>query len=143
MLKDRENGTDWREKIIALLQMKLRFATSSAVATAVDYGLYIGGLAMGFRPALANLLSATVGMLVNFMLQKRFVFDLQRKVGIAFLMAMSVSIGGILLSTGIVWILTSFTFLRDFPILAKIAATGMVFFYNFYLKRFVFEKRFF
>jgi putative flippase GtrA len=81
-------------------------------------------------------------MIVNFFLQKRFVFALQRKVHTAFILAIVVSLGGIALGTLIIWALNHWPFFQVHQYITKLCATGLVFFYNFYLKRFVFEKRF-
>lgn len=116
---------------------------SSAIATSTDYVIY-GILThwLGITQTSAHLFSASCGMLVNFFLQKRFVFELRRNVRNAFIGALLVSIGGILLGMFIIWLLNHFPFFQQTPFASKICATGVVFFYNFYLKRYVFEKRF-
>ncbi len=81
-------------------------------------------------------------MLINFLLQKKYIFKLNRSIKSTFLLSFAVSIGGIFLSTTIIYLLTKITIFAATPMLAKIVATGIVFFYNFYLKRFVFEKKF-
>ena len=56
---------------------------SSIVATLVDYGLFWGLVVFQggvFEEFWGNMLSASVGMLINFVLQKRFVFELKRNV---------------------------------------------------------------
>ncbi|MEM1217811.1 MAG: GtrA family protein [Bacteroidota bacterium] len=133
------------QKLKKLFFIQLRFALTSSMATLVDLGLwtlltYLKLLA----PETANIVSGFCGMVVNFFLQKRYVFDLQRKVSTAFIMALVVSLGGIALGTFIISLLVQIPFFTgDFQILAKLCATGIVFFYNFFLKRYVFEKRFF
>lgn len=126
-----------------LFLLKARFALTSSVATAVDYGLYLALVYTVLKPVPSNLISASCGMLINFMLQKKFVFHLQRKVHTAFLMSMAVSVGGIGLSTGIIYALNHLPFFQEHQYITKLLTTGTVFFYNFYLKRYVFEKRFF
>ena len=72
------------------LIQKLKFGMSSIVATVVDYGLFWGlvvfqgGVLTEFW---GNMLSASVGMLINFILQKRFVFELKRNVYLVFVMS--------------------------------------------------------
>jgi len=133
------------QKLKKLFFIQLRFALTSSMATLVDLGLwtlltYLELLA----PEPANIVSGFCGMVVNFFLQKRYVFDLQRKVSTAFIMALVVSLGGIALGTFIISLLVQIPFFTGkFQILAKLCATGIVFFYNFFLKRYVFEKRFF
>lgn len=117
--------------------------SASLIATAVDYSIY-GILSwQGLSPVMAHIPSFSVGMVTNFLLQKRYVFTLQRKTSTAFLMAVLVSIGGLFLSTVLIAGLIRLDFFHEYHFLAKVLASGLVFFYNFYLKRYVFEKRFF
>jgi putative flippase GtrA len=126
-----------------LFLIKLRYMSASLVATAVDYIIY-GILSwQGLSPVAAHIPSFTAGMVTNFLLQKRYVFVLQRKVSTAFLLAVAVSIGGLFLSTLLIGLLVRLEFFHEYHFLAKVIASGLVFFYNFYLKRYVFEKRFF
>ena len=124
--------------------MKAKFATTSAVATSVDVGLFLLLVNYGdLSRVVANIISYSVGMVTNFMLQKRFVFNLQRSSWSAFLLSALVSMGGLSLNTFFVWAFSQINFLGEYSIIPKLMATGLVFFYNFYLKRYVFEKRFF
>mgnify|MGYP005666508795 CR=1 FL=1 len=132
----------WQNKWVRLFLLKGRFALTSSVATAIDYVLYLLLVRSWLPPVPANVVSYSCGMVVNFILQKRFVFTLQRSVSKAFGLAILVSLGGMALSTGIIYLLSQMDFFIPRQYLAKLAATGIVFFYNFYLKRFVFEKRF-
>lgn len=126
-----------------LFVMKIRYMSASLIATVVDYGIY-GLLSwQGFSPVEAHIPSFSAGMVTNFILQKLYVFQLQRKTHIAFGMAVLVSMGGLLLTTGLIGMLVRFPFFSEYHVLAKFVATGLVFFYNFYLKRYIFEKRFF
>jgi putative flippase GtrA len=131
-------------KLKELLQLKLKYAASAGIATAVDYGIFFG-LKNGFlfSATLAQPFAYATGVLVNFMLQKRFVFALNRSVWSAFGLALLVSLGGLLLSTGIIYLLDNhLPFFRQHSLLAKLLTSGIVFFYNFYLKRLVFEGKF-
>ena len=129
-------------KLKKLLFLKMKFALSSSVATGVDYVLYLSLVHNIFSPVPSNIISASCGMIVNFILQKKFVFDLKRSVRSAFLLSVLVSVGGITLGTTIVYLLSNIPFFNLHQYITKICATGIVFFYNFYLKRFVFEKQF-
>ena len=134
--------TFWRN-IVKLLKMKLRFAASGLVATSIDYGLYMLLVDRIFPPVLSNIISYSCSVVVNFILQKQFVFDLKGSVSKAFMGAMLVSAGGMLISTGIVYFLSAGSLFSLPQYLIKLIATGIVFFYNFYFKRYVFERRFF
>ncbi|RMF24866.1 MAG: GtrA family protein [Bacteroidetes bacterium] len=127
----------------ALLLQKARFAATSSVATAVDYGLYVLLVYTVLPPVWSNVVSFSVAVGVNFWLQKRFVFTLRRRLSRAFLLAMAVSAGGLALSTGLIWGFGQHPFLAAHQYLNKLLVTGIVFFYNFYLKRYAFERRLF
>jgi putative flippase GtrA len=121
--------------------MKVKFAMSSSVATLVDYVLYQVLVRYLFSPVASNLISATVGMVINFFLQKKYIFELKRSVKIAFIISLFVSVGGIGISTIIIHFLNKSEMLAGNQYIIKAIATGTVFFYNFYMKRFAFEKR--
>ena len=133
-----------REQLKKLFVMKSKFAASSGVATLVDMGLFALLAKITSIPVeVINIITSLVGMVVNFVLQKKYIFQLNRKVRTAFILSLVVSLGGILISTSIIYGLKTISIFQTYPILAKLIATGVVFFYNFYLKRFSFEKKFF
>jgi putative flippase GtrA len=132
-----------KELIKKLFLMKTKFAASSGVATLVDMGLFALLAKVTLIPVeIINIITSLVGMIVNFILQKKYIFQLNRTVRTAFILSLIVSLGGILISTSIIYGLKTILLFHTYPILAKIIATGVVFFYNFYLKRFSFEKKF-
>jgi len=132
------------DKLKSLLQLKLKYAASAGIATAVDYSIFFGlKNGLHFSATWAQPFAYAAGVIVNFMLQKRFVFELKRSVWSAFGLALLVSLGGLLLSTGIIYVLdTHIPFFQQNALLAKLLTSGIVFFYNFYLKRLVFEGKF-
>ena len=130
------------EKFWGLFQMKARSAMTGAVATTVDYVIYLLLVGRLFSPVVSNIISYSCGMVINFVLQKRFVFVLQGSAYRAFLLSLMVSMGGMALSTGIIYGLTQMDFFNHHQYITKLCATGVVFFYNFYLKRYVFERKF-
>ena len=129
-------------KILQLIKMKSKFALSSLFATIVDNVLYNVLVANVFPPITSNIISYSTGMLINFGLQKKFIFDLRRKLSTAFLISVMVSMGGLTLSTFFIYLLNKLEFFASYQVITKIVVTGIVFFYNFYLKRFAFEKKF-
>ena len=131
------------DKIKSLLILKTKFALSGLVATLVDYSVYLFLVYSFLNPAISNIISASCGMLINFLLQKKFVFILKRKALTVFQLSVLVSLGGIALSTFIVTCLSDLLFFSKHQYITKLCATFIVFFYNFYLKRYVFEKRLF
>ena len=130
------------EKLWGLFQMKARFAMTGAVATTVDYVIYLLLAGKVFSPVVSNIISYSCGMVINFLLQKRFVFSLKGSAYKAFALSLMVSLGGMALSTGIIYVLTQKAFFNEHQYITKLCATGVVFFYNFYLKRYVFERKF-
>ncbi len=130
------------EKLRELVRLKLRFAMTGLAATAVDYVLYLVLVERFLSPEWSNVVSYSCGMVINFLLQKRFVFNLKGSVSRAFILSMFVSLGGLALSTGIIYLLTKWPFFMTYQFITKLIATGVVFFYNFYCKRYVFERRF-
>ncbi len=130
-------------KLKKLIAMKARFAATSLAATGLDYVLYLLLVErFGVRPVPANLATYSLAVLVNFALQRLFVFRLERPLPHAFAGAMLVSGGGLLLSSGLIWGFNRFPFLAARQYLVKLLVTGLMFFYNFYFKRLAFEKRF-
>ena len=65
-----------------------------------------------------------------------------RKLETTFLFAMLVSAGGWALNATIFYFFMQIPFLEKYHWLAKIIVNGIIFFYNFYGKRYVFEKKF-
>lgn len=131
-----------KKGLASLFFIKLKFAASSALATIVDYFLYILLVSYAFTPVISNLISASVGMVINFLIQKRYIFSLERKVGIIFLLSVLVSLGGVGIGTLLIFLLNKITFFNEYQFITKALVTGIIFNYNFYLKRFAFEKRF-
>ncbi|MCI5083915.1 MAG: GtrA family protein [Saprospiraceae bacterium] len=135
----------FREILRKLFLQKAKFAMTSGIATAVDIGLFWVLITYFFQDQwiLSNTIAYGIAVLVNFTLQRFFVFELKRSVGAAFALAMAVSFGGYLLNTSIVKGLSTIATMAAQPLIPKLIATGIVFFYNFYFKKYVFEKQFF
>ncbi len=130
-------------KFLKLLLLQVRFAVSGLIATSVDYGLYLLLVNRIFPPVLSNVISYSIAVIVNFLLQRRFVFELKRPGYQAFTLSVLVSLGGLGISSGIIHVLSGYPFFNERQYITKLLATGIVFFYNFFLKRLVFEKRMF
>ena len=126
-----------------LPRSQAKFLTSSVIATGVDYVLYLLLDWLWFDPVMAHTISYPIAVLVNFYLQKRFIFDLKRKTHHAFVISMIFSVIGWGLGIGMMWWLIKLPILCDWPILAKFIVTGVLFFFNFYTKKYAFEGRFF
>ncbi len=129
------------EKIWRFGWKKLPFALTGLVATGINYGLYLFLVDRYLPPLPATLIAYSSSVVLNFFLQRFFVFELRRSLRSAFALSMLVSLGGLLLDAGIVYGLHYFPLLGDREWLIKGVATGVVFFYNYYGKRRVFEGR--
>jgi len=129
------------QKIKDLFKLKIKFAGSSTIATAVDYCLYQVLIYNGFLPAKANLISAGTGLIINFILQKKYVFDLNRKLRTAFVISFISSLIGLTIGTLLIHFLSQIDFFSKYQMITKALVTGIIFFYNFYMKRFAFEKK--
>jgi putative flippase GtrA len=122
---------------------KFKFAITSSVATAVDYGIYITLTMLAHLGETAShAISYTIGMGINFLLQKRFIFQSNRKTGHTLLLSVLFSIIGWMLSQALFnFLIFYFSFFKTYDLLAKILVTASIFLYNFYSKRFSFEKK--
>lgn len=118
-----------------------KFLTSSIIATGVDYALFLLLDWLWFDPVMAHAISYPIAVLVNFYLQKRFIFELKRKAHHAFVISMLFSVIGWGLGVGMMVVLVKMPVLETWPILAKIIVTGVLFFFNFYTKKYAFEGR--
>lgn len=134
---------DFFPTLFKLVVLQARFAASGLVATVVDYGLYLMLVHRFLPPVSANIASYSIAVIVNFILQRWFVFEMKRPGYQVFLLSMAVSVGGLALSSGIIHVLSQIVFFNERQYITKLLATGLVFFYNFFSKRFVFEKKVF
>lgn len=125
--------------LFELIKKKIKFASTSAIATAVDYALYLFLVEYFLPPVYSHIISAGCGMIINFFLQKRFVFVLRRKIQWAFALSILSSLIGIALGTVFIYGLNFIPFFEKYQFITKLIVTGIIFFYNFYTKRFIFE----
>ncbi len=130
-----------KEDIRKFILPKVKFASTSFTATVVDYTLYLSLVYSGFPKVYSNIVSAGCGFLVNFFLQKRFIFTLKRKATTTFLISITFSLLGIGISTVLIYLLSKNSFLNSHQYITKLLVTGIMFFYNYYTKRFAFEKK--
>ncbi|MEL6656445.1 MAG: GtrA family protein [Bacteroidota bacterium] len=132
-----------KDRLIELLSKKARFAVGGGLATGIDYLIYFTLFARDVAPAWAQVAAYSVGTIFNFLFQKFFVFEQKGSTQATFLLSMLVSVGGLGISTALIYGLNQVPFFHQYQLLTKLITTGIVFFYNFYCKRYVFERRFF
>lgn len=129
------------QKFRALLKPLLRFGLGSAVATVADFAVF-SVLFPAILPVFsAEIAAATVGMVVNFVLQRAFVFQPRRGLGASLALSTLFSVvlmvgGGFAMSAAI-----SIPMAAAHPLLAKAVLSALKFGLNFISKRWVFEKR--
>lgn len=89
----------------------------------------------GLFYACSTVISFLIATLVNFMLGRRFAFQKKEKKTVKELfMVYFISFLGLLINLGLMYLFVSRLHLNEMP--AKIAATGTVFFWNFFSRKF-------
>lgn len=129
------------DKVWHFIREKIPFALTGGVATAINGFVYLLLVDRLLPPGPATLTAYWSSVVLNFFLQRYFVFELRRSLRSAFALSMLVSIGGMGLDWLIVTGLHRYPLLGETEWLIKGVAIFIVFFYNFYLKRRVFEGR--
>lgn len=137
------NGMEFRLFIKEFFIPKIKFAVTSSVATLLDYGIYmLLTMVVHFNETASHAISYTVGMVLNFILQKKFIFANNRKTGYTFTLSVMFSLIGWLISQALFnFLILSVEFFKSYDLLAKVTVTATIFLYNFYTKRFSFEKK--
>lgn len=134
------------QKIKELFLLKGKFFIASILATGLDYLLYfLLYNIFGLPKITSNFISYPIAVLFNFFLQKTFIFSMKRELKTTFGLAMLVSAGGWLMNSGLFYLLMQMPFFQadQWHWAAKLLVNGIIFFYNFYGKRYVFEKKLF
>jgi putative flippase GtrA len=80
-------------------------------------------------------------MVVNFILQRKWVFNAKRGLKTSFILSILFSMGGIFLGGLLIYLLMYFSFFATHPLVAKIVAIGILFFYNFVTKKIAFGDK--
>lgn len=117
-----------------------KFAATSLLGTSLDFLSFTFIFRLLLPLFWAEIGAALIGMIVNFYMQKRFVFQLNRKVQTAFILSIAVSF--ILMFAG-AFALTAFVSFEpfaSFPLIAKVCVMGMKFVFNYFSKKWIFEK---
>jgi putative flippase GtrA len=114
---------------------------TSTIATAIDHIIYLI-LIRFLVESKAHFISYAIGIVTNFLLQKRFVFMLKRKVYAAFFLSVSFSIIGLIVGTLLIHTFAKIEFFCNHKYYNKLLVTVIIFVYNFYTKRFAFEKEY-
>lgn len=127
-------------RVVNFIIPKLKYAATALVATSFDYLSFFLLIELGVFITTAQFTANAIGLLINFFMLKKFVFKLNRSVLTSFQLVLLFAIMGLGLSTYLVHILHKISFFNEHLIILKILVTGIIFLYNFYTKRFSFEK---
>ena len=125
-----------------------KFGLGSVVATVVDLLLFIFVFSPILSPFYAYLAAAAIGISVNFLIQKLFIFEMKKSVYSTFFLSVSASIittfiGAFLIEEFVGWsILTENLEETHVKTAAYILVTGIRFFLNFFSKKYIFEREF-
>lgn len=125
-----------------------KFGLGSVVATVVDLLLFIFVFSPILSPFYAYLAAAAIGISVNFLIQKLFIFEMKKSVYSTFFLSVSASIittfiGAFLIEEFVEWsILTENLEETHVKTAAYILVTGIRFFLNFFSKKYIFEREF-
>lgn len=130
------------EKIIhhKLFKQILKFGSASVIATLVDICLFRFVFFGKFELFYAELAAAFCGMLVNFFLQKKYVFKLERNALVAFLLSLGTSLVVMTLGATLMTKLVNIPLFAQYIMLPKLIVVGLKFVFNFFTKKWVFEK---
>ncbi len=119
--------------------MIYHFLLLGILSTVIDYIGYISLLWMGADYRIAIVLGYSLGLMINFILGRTVVFTQGRKVRYLhheLLGIVSIAIVGVGLNILIVYLLSFVLFSLD-PSLSRVFAIGMVFFWNYMMRKWV------
>ena len=130
-----------KEFIKSFVASKFKFALTSTIATGFDHGIFIYLInSTNLIESHAHLISYPIGVMTNIILQRLFIFELKRKLHNAFILAILFSIIGYLGGTFLIHLFAKIDFFASNRYFNKLVVTAIIFFYNFYTKRFAFEN---
>ncbi len=112
-----------------------RYFVASAVALAVDVGLYRLGLSLGFRYQTAALLGFCAGAIVAYLASVHWVFRARavRNAGLEFGLFVAVGLAGLVLTELLLWIAIGKLGLP--PTWSKLGSSAVVFAFNFTVRK--------
>jgi putative flippase GtrA len=123
------------------IAQKFRFLGASGLSTAVDYSVFFSALTFGVTLVPSQLMAQASGFITNFLLQRNWVFKLGRN-NLHVLMRLGITVPvGLTLGAGTVYLLAYIPVMYENKILLKIITTAILFTYNYYSRRWVFEKK--
>lgn len=113
----------------------MRYFVASGGALGVDFGLYRLGLQFGLAYPLAALIGFCAGAVFAYVASVSWVFETRSvsRAGVEFGLFVAIGVGGLLLTEAILWL--EIERLGMHPVWSKAGAAGIVFFFNFGLRK--------
>lgn len=115
-----------------------KFLMLGVLSTLVDYAVYSLLILTGLDYVAAIILGYSTGLWVNYEIGRRYIFTAGRKVESThaeFIAVAAIAVVGALLNVGIVKLL-SYSLWQIDPLLSRIVAIGIVFFWNYLARKF-------
>ena len=140
--------------MLKLIKQFLKFGVVGVICFLIDFGLYTLCNFIGFPYLISGIIGFTVSVIFNYLLSMKFVFerrdDISRKR--EFIVYVVLSVLGLALNELILYICVDIIYknwelLRNLyndrwsEIFAKIIATGIVMFFNFFTRKVFLEKK--
>ncbi len=123
-----------------LLKQILRFTIVGGIATVIDFVcLYIFKEFLNLNIILSNTLSFTISVIYNYIASIKWVFDVNKNSKFQFIIFVILSVIGLLINNGILYLFTSYT--EFYYLLSKVFATLVVMIYNFITRKIFLEKK--
>lgn len=131
------------QRLLGLTLSMGKFGLTSALASVIDLCVFMFVTEPNLPLFHAEVVAAFCGMVVNFFMHKKFVFQLQRKAYVAFILSITFSVVVLLLGGLLMQQLGNIGFFATYIVLAKLLVMGSKFSLNYFSKRWVFERRLF
>ena len=123
-----------------LLKQILGFTIVGGIATVIDFVcLYIFKEFLNLNIILSNTLSFTISVIYNYIASIKWVFDVNKNSKFQFIIFVILSVIGLLINNGILYLFTSYT--EVYYLLSKVFATIVVMIYNFITRKMFLEKK--
>ena len=123
-----------------LIKQILRFTIVGGIATVIDFVcLYIFKEFLNLNIILSNTLSFTISVIYNYIASIKWVFDVNKNSKFQFIIFVILSVIGLLINNGILYLFTSYT--EVYYLLSKVFATLVVMIYNFITRKIFLEKK--
>lgn len=128
------------ERYRPLIAQLARFLIVGGVSFTIDYGLFTLLYAVGVPHLAASATSFTISLFANYVLSRRYVFDVNEDVNIVreFTAYVGLNVIALGLNTAVLYVCADL--MGASPFLGKIVATAIVLVYNFISRKLLLER---